>query len=103
MRRGYQPTKTMTFNSKPPAPTNTPSEKGEKMRLIDADALLIKLKDEHVPFRADVNERIINAPTIDTVEVVRCKDCRRHKTYNCPFGEYDFPGNYMYCYYGERK
>lgn len=45
------------------------------MRLIDADALLKKLNDEFIPYRADVNECINNAPTIDAVEVVRCKDC----------------------------
>lgn len=78
-------------------------------RLIDADALdYLTHREcaghgEYYDMEIVTKVRIDNAPTIDAVEVVRCKDCRRHKTYNCPFGEYDFPGDYMYCYYGERR
>jgi len=36
-------------------------------RLIDADALLQTLNDEDVPYDADVNYFIMNAPTIDVV------------------------------------
>lgn len=45
-------------------------------------------------------EDIDNAPTVDAVEVVRCKDCRKFKTYACRMvasGYDDF------CSYGERK
>lgn len=44
------------------------------MRLIDADALLDKLicTSRYFTIRGD----IIEAPTIDAVPVVRCKDCR---------------------------
>lgn len=75
------------------------------MRLIDVDALIERLKKDNPQTSKLKWAQIVadNAPTIDAVEVVRCKDCRKHKTYNCPFGEYDFPGNYMYCYYGERR
>lgn len=40
------------------------------------------------------------APTVDAVPVVRCKDCRKFKTYGCRMvasGYDDF------CSYGERK
>ena len=40
------------------------------------------------------------APTVDAVEVVRCLDCRKFKTYDCRMvasGYDDF------CSYGERK
>lgn len=53
-------------------------------RLIDADALaeqytemverLLLIRANIVP--SHVTTLIINAPTIDAVEVVRCKDCR---------------------------
>lgn len=45
-------------------------------------------------------EDIDNAPTVDAVPVVRCKDCRKFKTYSCRMvasGYDDF------CSYGERK
>ena len=57
--------------------------KGEKMRLIDAEALIQDIKDHKIPFNADINEAIVCAPTIDAVEVVRCKDC----FYSWPFDE----------------
>lgn len=41
------------------------------MRLIDADALIEVLNDNGVPYNADVNYFVTNAPTIDAVEVVR--------------------------------
>lgn len=44
-------------------------EKGEKMRLIDADALIQDLKDHNIPFNADINEAIIVAPTVDAEPV----------------------------------
>lgn len=45
------------------------------MRLIDADALLEVLNKKSVSFNANVNDAILTAPTVDAVEVVRCKDC----------------------------
>lgn len=45
--------------------------KGEKMRLIDADALVKSTDKESVHAW-----EIALAPTVDAVEVVRCKDCR---------------------------
>lgn len=44
------------------------------MRLIDADALtdMLGVSDEDIEFREMLNE----APTIDAVPVIRCKDCR---------------------------
>lgn len=45
------------------------------MRLVDADALL-----KCIPYE-DVNSRfaVQNAPTIDAVRVIRCKDCKYYK------------------------
>ena len=53
------------------------------MRLVDVDALLFELANESFPQsctyaqgRNGVIESIRNAPTIDAVPVVRCKDCK---------------------------
>jgi hypothetical protein len=49
------------------------------MRLIDADALLEKMKRTYRYFniKFDVEE----APTIDAVPVVRCKNCKQFLEY----------------------
>ena len=105
------------------------------MRLIDADALKDKLDkkarndfcldDEYETILAtlmSVEDMIDNAPTIDAVEVVRCKDCEHyiaerytrsairptaafHETNICL--RWDFDGAQTspdgYCSYGERR
>lgn len=68
------------------------------MRLIDAD----KLENQFGISDADILavEEIRCASTVDAVLVVRCKDCRKFKTYACRMvasGYDDF------CSYGERK
>lgn len=62
------------------------------MRLIDADALLDEgIRVEYgyndnglilIPMR-DVRNSIKNAPTVDAVAVVRCKDCKKRNTPDC--------------------
>ena len=52
------------------------------MRLIDADALLEKYNKTTV---WDSWVEINIAPTIDAVEVVRCKDCRKFAPYSEKF------------------
>lgn len=37
-------------------------------RLIDADALIQKLNDEHIPYNSDINFFITNAPTVIEAE-----------------------------------
>ena len=72
------------------------------MRMIDADALL-KGKDDHQIISTHL---IWNAPTVDAVEVVRCKDCK-HRTELCGDGWHpctDMAVNdNWYCADGERK
>ena len=84
-------------------------------RLIDADALVrmnwvlpnrTARETALECFRNIVNE----APTIDAVEVVRCKDCVLWKpvgkhTGKCPFliGENQYTGDDHYCSLGERR
>lgn len=102
------------------------------MRLIDADAIYKQVQEaedlardrvidtkETLLFKSNINpaytrylamvgERtwmkhmIANAPTVDAVPVVRCRECK-HNSYCCrsinPYGECDND----YCSYGERK
>ena len=43
------------------------------MRLIDADALIDRI---NIVFLTEIGKIIDDSPTIDAVEVIRCKDCR---------------------------
>lgn len=74
------------------------------MRLIDGDDLWERLDNEPWFDNADRDEIALPivsaAPTVDAEVVVRCKDCRKFKTYACRIvasGYDDF------CSYGERK
>ena len=81
-------------------------------RYIDADALLNMLPDD-LPYKASVKRVLMQAPTADVVEVVRCKDCK-HCTLT-EEGEYnpeDIVCDYFmtdgmqandFCSYGERR
>lgn len=77
------------------------------MRLIDADAL-----PEYTGYAISANEvatAVEDAPTIDAVEVVRCRDCKWYKTMYCKMDRWtDLVTVYMakeddYCSYGERR
>lgn len=85
-------------------------------RLIDADKLKnAKFNDSSVPFKRGWNDAIDtivdNAPTVDAVEVVRCKDCKYSKhlkqypkvnTWKCTLTDVVYRAD-DYCSYGERK
>ena len=102
------------------------------MRLIDADALVnwgkYKLSDavkygnkdeEHQDFSYstlmmyEIADEVNNAPTIDAVPVVRCKDCKFRNTswYDkrdmleefCRWDRDESPNDDDYCSYGVRK
>lgn len=85
------------------------------MRLIDADALhfnRIRIAHEDGTvggYNAVVmSAEIKDAPTIDAVPVVRCKDCKYGPVYDgiyrtrgeCEFGD---NGDDFFCAYGERR
>ena len=84
------------------------------MRLIDADALKRRAITVRF-FGKDImmvpTAEIDNAPTIDAVEVVRCKDCKASRVYgkttqwlaceNVMEGQATDPGGY--CYLAVRK
>ena len=80
------------------------------MRLIDADAAK-QTANEYVMFRCqrgglvDVVEFLNDKPTVDAVEVVRCKDCAvpHNKYTGCPKLNGLIPPPDFYCAAGERK
>lgn len=45
---------------------------------IDREVLLQTLNKNKIPYNADVNYFITNAPIADVVEVIRCKDCQHY-------------------------
>ena len=69
------------------------------MRLIDADALREQCDD---PFWCVWLNEIDDAPTIDAVPVVRCKDCFMYENGICRYWN-TLPLHNGYCHMGERK
>ena len=109
------------------------------MRIIDADALIDELQKDEAKFDKEAEDaqnapsytecysdamwsrangirdaiiEVYDAPTIDAVEVVRCKDCKWHTSDDeCTSPHWDceesiiYPQAYEfdYCSYGERE
>ena len=79
-------------------------------RLIDADAAKLTAND-YAMFRCqlgglvDVVESLNDMPTVDAVEVVRCKDCAvpHNKYTGCPKLNGLVTPPDFYCPFGERK
>ena len=46
------------------------------MRLIDANALIAEYDRVHIGEQGKARKMIADAPAVEAVEVVRCKDCR---------------------------
>ena len=78
------------------------------MRLIDAETLKQKVRENFSDLfdRVWINNIINEQPTIDAVQVVRCKDCKWRNEPGCALmivDDSDKPKDYDYCSYGERK
>lgn len=87
------------------------------MRLIDSDSLKTKVEAmvEHRMIESDydfgrnqafdyvADILIDDAPTIDAVEVVRCKDCKHRDLFSCPLADNDFQKDEDFCSWGERR
>jgi hypothetical protein len=54
------------------------------MRLVDADALIETIKNERFSGWGNCCVEIDNAPTVDAVRVVRCKECKHRPKYDGP-------------------
>ena len=79
------------------------------MRLIDADGLIEEANQDGAYGYVSA-EQIDNAPTIDAVEVVRCKDCMWRDiephdafTTGCRWYADEQPDDNDFCSYGEMK
>lgn len=84
-----------------------------KRRLIDGNAIHGECNSDNPEFIAGWNAlavEIDQAPTIDAVEVVRCRECEYWKKYadsypfigSCKIAGY-FVGEKGYCVYGKRR
>ena len=84
------------------------------MRLIDADELKLDLKwleEYDPPVYHDVVSTIDEMPTVDAVEVVRCKDCKKYiPCQKLPIGTSKWCAMFdratcemNYCGWGERR
>lgn len=70
------------------------------MRLIDADALVATYDAAHDGPPGKAKTLILNAPTVDAVEVVRCKDCANRGLVYC---QRENPEDWEYCSDGKRR
>ena len=86
------------------------------MRLIDANAFLKDILTAGIGktiieySESDIAYMIRKRPTVDAVEVVRCKDCKYWQDNNdgyphgeCRWGHGETPDANDFCSYGERK
>ena len=85
--------------------------------LIDVDKVIHNLHneidnctEETSPFPNTVRKLVQNTidylrkqPTVDAVEVVRCKDCKDYHKNTCPLRTWAYTKPDDFCSYGERK
>lgn len=73
------------------------------MRLIDADALIKEAYAEGAYGYVDAKQ-IADAPTVDAVEVIRCKDCKHYDgKWLCKISGVPSRKPCDFCSHGERK
>ena len=80
------------------------------MRLIDADALIDSINLSDYGAETEALETIAEAPTIDAVEVVRCRDCIYYQDNNdgyphdgCRWRSNETPDADDFCSMAERR
>lgn len=84
------------------------------MRLIDTDKAYKVLTDYYhhkTEIQHDtLKEAIERVPTVDAVEVVRCKDCKYHRRVDWGMGDCEYPNGFKwiaydndFCSRGERR
>lgn len=76
------------------------------MRLIDADRLIDEFEDTigNPISRTRLKLQVQNQPTIDAVEVVRCRECKHlFEDDGCPLRYFKTHLEDDFCSYGERK
>lgn len=91
-------------------------KESSKKRLIDADALLNEFlkrytereRNRNLVFAAceikqDFADMISDFPTVDAMEVVRCRECKYHNKPPCPMRlSFNWTEDNDFCSYGER-
>ena len=70
-------------------------------RLIDANALIAEYDRVHIGEPGKARKLIEDAPTVEAVEIVRCRDCKHR--YSDSWCEYVDDDDNFYCARGERK
>ena len=86
------------------------------MRLVDADQMVVDESEAYMSAQVQITDElkwlinfaahskiqriIADTPTVDAVSVVRCRDCRKFKTYDCRMVSSGYDD---FCSYGERK
>ena len=78
------------------------------MRLIDANDLLAEYNRQHEGEPGKARKLIEDAPAVDAVEVVKCKDCRhitveRGLCFCNVWEKFNGMGYECFCNYGERR
>ena len=77
-------------------------------RLIDANALIAEYDRVHIGEPGKARKLMADAPTVDAVTVVRCRECKYHKDTSvkeyahCSLTGYTVEYD-DFCSYGERK
>ena len=75
----------------------------DEKRLIDADALIKEANEEGAYGYVDAKQ-IADAPTVDAVEVVRCRDCKHYDgKWLCKISGVPSRKPCDFCSHGERK
>lgn len=67
---------------------NIRGKSSNEKRLIDANALIKEANADGAYGYVDAKQ-IADAPTMDAVEVVRCRECKHRYTENCPMYFHD--------------
>ena len=70
-------------------------------RLIDANALIAEYDRVHIGEPGKARKLIEDAPTVEAVEIVRCRDCKHR--YSDSWCEYVDDDDNFYCARGKRK
>ena len=70
-------------------------------RLIDANALIAEYDRVHIGEPGKARKLMADAPTVDAVPVVRCRDCKHR--YSDSWCEYVDDDDNFYCAKGELK
>ena len=77
---------------------------------IERNALIAEYDRVHVGALGGARKLMVDAPAADVVEVVRCKDCKKHGRIDCIVNRKMACGDHEtttkandFCSYGERK